>query len=184
MLIAACASMPRICGQLGVGQPARPPCHRRRPCPAASPSFDGAASYRPASSRGKGYQRGPKRQWPIAIRRITATMMIGSNESSRTTAPAATCQVRGGSGKSGAVDRGPARQCPAMSVCLRRVIVLPHGPRAEEGEARAANDHQPPAHGEQAQERGGRGAGSAGGRGHCLHGKASAKALATRETAA
>ena len=69
---------------------------------------DGSASYRPASSRGKHYQRGPKRQWPIAILRITATMMNGSNENSRTTAPTVTCQVAsGGSGiKSGAVDPG------------------------------------------------------------------------------
>jgi hypothetical protein len=57
----------------------------------------------------------------------------------------------------------------------RRVIVPPHGQRAEDGDARAANNHQPPAHGEQAQERGGHNA-----RGCCLHGKASAKASATR----
>jgi hypothetical protein len=57
---------------------------------------DETASYRLASSRGKGYQRGPKRQRPIAIRRITVTMMNGSNENSRTTAPTVTCQVESG----------------------------------------------------------------------------------------
>ena len=63
-----------------------------------------------------------------------------------------------------------------MSVCLRQV--LPHGPRAEEGEARAADDHQPPAHGEQAQERGGHGARA--GRGSPLAREGLRQSLATR----
>jgi hypothetical protein len=57
----------------------------------------GSASYRPRRDRGKGYQRGPKRQRPVTIQRVMVMMANGSNESSGR-APAATGQEDGSGG--------------------------------------------------------------------------------------